>query len=200
MESDIPEMIDLVFDLKGSFVPEGYPFTLWNEVVCILPWLDAEDLAGILPLRGSTSAEGKLLAKRSKLVLRLPIMHAARAAQLSGQELHIGSGVLRVGAVKERPLQPYTTLHSHQVESAEEEEIFLAGVAARLQELNVSGKWICGKRHTVKGAEQSLNGYSLVLHDLKPEDSLKIQRLGLGQNRRFGCGIFVPYKAISGLD
>ena len=166
----------------------------------ILPWLDAEELAGILPLRGSASAEGKLLAKRSKLVLRLPMTLAGRAAQLSGQELHIGSGVLRVGALTERPLQPYATLHSHQVESADEEEIFLAGIAARLQELNVSGKWICGKRHTVKSAELSLNGYSLVLHDLKPEGSLQIQRLGLGKNRRFGCGIFVPYKAISGLD
>ncbi len=193
-------MIDLVFDLKGSFVPEGYAFTLWNEVMRILPWLDAEELAGILPLRGSASAEGKLLAKRSKLVLRLPVKLAAKAVQLSGQELRIGSAVLRVGAVMERPLQAYTTLHSHQVESGDEEEIFLAGVAARLHELDISGKWICGKRHTVMGAEQSLNGYSLVLHDLKAEGSLQIQRLGLGGNRRFGCGIFVPYKDISGLD
>lgn len=199
MESDIPDMIDLVFDLKGSFVPDGYAFELWNEVVRILPWLDAEDRAGILPLRGSINGEGLLLAQRTKLVLRLPVKLSAKAGELAGQELNIGSGVLRVCSATERLLQPYSTLHAHLVESAQEEELFLSDMSDRLQELGVACKWICGKRHTVTGAGQSLSGYSLVLHDLKPEDSLQVQRAGLGGNRRFGCGIFVPYKVISGL-
>jgi len=193
-------MTDLVFYLKGSFVPEGYAFALWDEVARILPWLAAEEQAGILPLRGSASGEGMLLAKRAKLVLRLPMERAAQAGILAGQELNVGSGVLQVGMAMERPLQPYTTLHAHLVESAEEEEMFLADVAVQLQELGIVCKWICGKHHTVKGAGQSLSGYSLVLHDLKPDASLLVQRAGLGGSRHFGCGIFVPYKAISGLD
>ena len=200
MESNISGMIDLVFDLKGSFVPEGYAFELWEEVVRILPWLDAENRAGILPLRGSIHGEGLLLARRTKLVLRLPVEVLEQAGKLSGQELSVGSSVLVVESATERPLLPHTTLHSHLVESEKDEESFLSDISDQLQELGVACKWICGKRHTVRAAGQSLSGYSLVLHDLKPEESLQVQRVGLGGNRRFGCGIFVPYKAISGLD
>jgi len=200
MENRIPDMIDMVFGLEGSFVTEGYVFPLWDEVVNILPWIEDREQAGILPLRGSVSGEVMLLSRRSKLVLRVPVELAAQARALSGQELNVGSGTLRVGAAIERALQPYTTLHAHLVEGAEDEAVFLSGVATRLQEIGVACKWICGKRNTIEGAGQALSGFSLVLHDLKPDDSLQIQRVGLGGNRRFGCGIFVPYKTISGLD
>jgi len=199
MANKTPDMIDLAFDLKGKFVPVGYAFALWHEVVRILPWLDVEETSGILPLRGSASGENMLLANRAKLVLRLPAELVAQAGMLSGQALNVGSGLLRVGAYTERALQPYTTLHAHLVEGEEGEELFLAGVAARLHEMGVACKWICGKHHTVKGAGQTLSGFSLVLHDLEPDESLQVQRVGLGGSRRFGCGIFVPYKTISGL-
>jgi len=39
-----------------------------------------------------------------------------------------------------------------------------------------------------------------VIHDLKPEASLRLQYTGLGSDRRYGCGVFVPYKVITGLD
>jgi len=200
MGNSIPDMVDMAFDLKGGYVPAGYVFALWNEVVRILPWLDAEVSAGILPLRGSHSGNGLLLAKRSKLVLRLPAGLAAQAMPLSGQRLNLGRDELQVGEGQERLLQPHATLHANLVEGADDEEAFIADVAARLQEMGVACKWICGQHHTATGAGQSLSGYSLVLHDLKPDASLHVQRVGLGGSRRFGCGIFVPYKDISGLD
>lgn len=193
-------MMDVVFDLKGGFIPGDYAFPLWGEIARILPWLDAEELAGVVPLRGTASGEGMLLAQRTKLVLRLPAELAQQAGALSGRELGIGSATLQVGEGRERPLQAHPTLHAHLVQSAEEESIFLDDMAARLRRMEVACKWICGKRLTVQGPGQSLAGYSLVLHDLKPDASLLVQRAGLGGNRRFGCGIFVPYKAISGLD
>lgn len=200
MGSNSPDMVDLAFDLKGSLIPADYAFELWREVARILPWLDAEELAGILPLRGSDSEGSLLLANRAKLVLRLPVELAAQAGTLSGQKLNMGSGILEVGTSTKRPLQSYTTLHAHLVEGAEEEEVFLEGVAVQLQAMEVSCNWICGKRNTLTGIGQSLSGYSLVLHDLKPEASLLVQRAGLGGSRHFGCGIFIPYKDISGLD
>jgi len=39
-----------------------------------------------------------------------------------------------------------------------------------------------------------------VIHNLKPEDSLRLQYTGLGSDRQYGCGIFVPYKVISDLS
>ena len=192
-------MIDVAFDLKGSFVPAGYAFALWGEVARCLPWLDAEKLAGILPLRVAASGENMLLPQRAKLVLRLPAELAPQAKPLSGQELDVEGKALRVGKAREKSLQPHPTLHAQLVESNSEEDVFIADMADQLREMEVACKLICGIRRTIMGAKQSVVGYSLVLHDLKPDASLQIQRAGLGGKRRFGCGIFVPYKAISGL-
>jgi CRISPR-associated protein Cas6 len=193
------DMTDIAFGLKGGFVPAGYAFALWREVARCLPWLETEQLAGILPLRGSVSGANLLLPHRARLVLRLPSGLAPQAGQLSGQRLHVESSVLQVAESSERALQPYPTLHAHLVESTAGEEEFLADIARQLREMEVSCNWICGKRHAITDARQSLSGYSLVLHDLKPEESLQLQRAGLGSGRHFGCGIFVPYKDISGL-
>jgi CRISPR-associated protein Cas6 len=193
-------MIDVVFDLNGSSVPESYPFALWSEVVRCLPWLKNEINAGILPLRGSASGEETLLSKRTKLVLRVPTEHADRTVQLSGQQLDIDGYTLTVGKGKVRPLQAATTLHAYLVESNLGEIEFLADMKQKLQTLNISCNLICDKHRKVRGVQKTLSGFGLVLHDLKPAASLQIQSMGLGGSRHFGCGIFVPFKAISGLD
>ena len=192
-------MLDIAFDLKGNSVPAGYAFALWGEVVRCLPWLDAEEYAGILPLRAAASGENMLLPQRAKLVLRLPAELALQAMLLSGQELDVEGSVLRVGKAKQKLLQPYPTLHAQLVESSSGEEEFLTDMADQLREMDVVCKLICGKHNSVTNTRQAVVGYSLVLHDLKPDASLQIQRAGLCGKRRFGCGIFDPYKAISGL-
>lgn len=193
------EMTDIAFELKGHSVPADHAFALWREVARILPWLEAEKFAGIHPLRVAASGEEILLPQRAKLVLRLPVACAPQAGRLSGQELHVGSSVLSVGAARERPLKAFPTLHAQLVASDCKEEVFIAGVTSELGEMNISCKWICGKHLAIGGAERTIAGYSLVLHDLKPDESLHLQRYGLGGERHFGCGIFVPYKTISGL-
>jgi len=194
------DMIDIAFNLQGGYVPASYPFALWQEIVRCLPWLNETQSAGMLPLRGSVSGGGLLLPQRARLVLRLPAALAPQAELLSGQKLSVEFSVLSVGEARLLPLQPHPTLHAQLVASMEEEEVFLAGIAHQLSEMGISCKWICGKRHTIADAAHSISGYSLVLHDLKPDRSLQLQRTGLGEERRFGCGIFVPYKAITGLD
>jgi CRISPR-associated protein Cas6 len=194
------DMIDVVFDLDGSSVAGAYPFALWSEVVRYLPWLKDEEGAGILPLRGSASGENTLLSRRTKLVLRVPAARAAQAGKLSGQQLQVDGSVLVVGKGRERPLQASTTLHAYMVESNLGEIEFLADMKAKLQAMNISCNLICDKHRTIKGAKQTLSGFGLVLHDLKPSASIEIQRIGLGGARHFGCGIFVPFKAITGLD
>lgn len=197
---DSKDMIDIVFDLDGTSVPEGYPFALWSEVVRCLPWLKQENDAGILPLRGSVSGEHLLLSKRTKLVLRVPMEHAAQAGQLSGKQLKVDGNTLLVGKGKERALQAATTLHSYIVESNLGEIEFLAAMKEKLHEMNIPCNLICDKHRKIRGVNQTLSGFGLVLHDLKPLASLEIQRIGLGGARHFGCGMFVPFKAISGLD
>jgi CRISPR-associated protein Cas6 len=86
------------------------------------------------------------------------------------------------------------------VESNLGEVDFIAEMKQKLQEMNIACNLICDKYRKINGATESLTGYGLVLHDLKPQSSLHIQRSGLGGARHYGCGIFVPFKAISGLE
>jgi CRISPR-associated protein Cas6 len=197
---EAPNMTDIVFDLEGSTVPESYPFALWSELVRCLPWLRDEANAGILPLRGSASGENTLLSKRTKLVLRVPTERANQTFELSGKQLDIHGSKLLVGKGKERPLQATTTLHAHIVESTLGEIEFLADMKLKLQALNITCNLICDKHRKVRDVKQTLSGFGLVLHDLKPAASLQIQSIGLGGARHYGCGIFVPFKAITGLD
>jgi CRISPR-associated protein Cas6 len=77
---------------------------------------------------------------------------------------------------------------------------FMGAVQAHFAALGISANTICGKRHTLSDGTQSVSGYSLVVHDLKPEASILLQSRGMGAGRRFGCGIFVPYKVISDFE
>ncbi|HEY6095247.1 MAG TPA: type I-MYXAN CRISPR-associated protein Cas6/Cmx6 [Gallionellaceae bacterium] len=199
-EAGVPEIVEVVFDLKAERVHGGYAFSLWDEVVRCLPWLENVEHAGIVPLKGSASGEDTLLSQRTKLVLRLPVNHAEKALELCGQQLNVGGSVLQVGNAKVKSLLPANTLHAQMVESSLGEVEFLAAMQGQLQAMNVPCKLICDKHVTIKNTDQQLTGYGLVLHDLKPAASLLIQSVGLGGARRYGCGMFVHFKAITGLD
>jgi CRISPR-associated protein Cas6 len=194
------EMIDVVFDLSGSHVPEGYPFALWSSIVDLLPGLNEVKNAGILPLRGSASGENTLLSKRTKLILRVPVHFAAQTFQLSNKQITIGNSTLLIGMGKERPLIAAPTLHAYMVESLLGEVDFLAEMHNQLIHLGIPANLICDKHRKIISTNKTISGFGLVLHDLKPHASLQIQRLGLGGSRHFGCGLFVPFKVISGLD
>jgi CRISPR-associated protein Cas6 len=200
MNDDKAAMTEIVYDLKGGTLPVEYTFALWQELVRVLPWLETEEQVGLLPLRGSRSDGAMLLPQRAKLVLRLPQRLVPQARQLSGQTLEVAGHVLQVGAARERSLLAHPTLHAHLVASSSGEGQFLEEVAESLGALDIPCKWICGKHVELRDGEQVISGYSLVVYELNPEGSLRLQQAGLGNERRYGCGLFIPYKEISSLD
>lgn len=200
MTDSAPKMLDMIFDLEGGVLPDDYPFALWAALTHHLPALAKDERVGVLPLRLASNNEGMLLPKRAKLALRLPAVLADTATRLSGHRLHVSGGTLRLGDWKARSIQPYPTLHAQLVTGNSDEVLFMDRTNTQLDEMGITGKMICGRRRTLIGDQQTIHGYSLVLHDLTPEASLQLQYAGLGEGRRFGCGIFVPYKVISGLE
>ena len=201
MTEQIPQMIDLLFDLEGSMLPVAYPFALWEALTQRVPELAEDESTGILPLRGTGNKEGLLLTKRAKLVMRLPTRLAgSTAARLTGQQLDIAGRTVRLGAAKERPIYSFPTVHSQLVAGASDELLFVENINEQLDRMGIKGKLICGKRRSIGDESRSVQGFSLVIHDLKAEDSLRLQFTGLGTDRHFGCGIFVPSKVISGLS
>lgn len=200
-------MIDMAFDLGGGTIPAAYPFALWAEMVRHVPQLVEQEFTGVLPLRAAESNQGLLLPKRAKLVLRLPTTLADHvAAYLSWKRLDMtidpmrSEGVsLQLGKGCPHPIRPHPTIHAQLVAGASDESVFTDSVNAQLKEMGIAGRLICGRHRTLTDGQQSIHGYSLVIHDLKPQASLQLQYAGLGIGRQFGCGIFVPHKVISGL-
>jgi len=198
---NLPDMIDLVFDLKGGTLPAAYRSALWNALLRLVPQLAEEKLVGVLPLRSTINSQGMLLAKRAKLVMRIPEKFAdSSASGLSGQQLDVAGSAIHVGSAKTRPIQPYPTIHAQLVTGSSDEVLFTEDIRKQMEKFGVTGKMICGKRLSINDGQKTIDGYSLVLHDLKPDASLHLQFAGLGEDRQYGCGIFVPYKVITGLS
>lgn len=192
--------IEISFDLHGESIPADYPHKLWEALLRIAPALADSDDVGVIPLRGPNNSGELLLPKRAKLALRLPLALLDAAQAMSGQALQIGAGTLRLGQGKTREIQPYSTLHAHLVAGPSDEAAFMEMVHAALAALDVSSKLICGRHHSLNTDWEIISGFSLVMHDLTPEDSLRVQYTGMGTGRNLGCGIFMPYKVISGLE
>lgn len=194
------KMLDLVFDISGESLPANYPFALWAALRERAPALaDDENRVGVLPLRlpGHTAVP---LPKRTKLALRIPeALCKTIAAGLSGQPLDLTGNQVQLGTARVRQIAPYPTMHAQQVATRQDEIPFMEGVRATLDKMNIACNLICGMRRTIGDGEHSIQGYSLVIHDLKVDASLRLQYAGLGEARHFGCGIFLPYKVIAGL-
>lgn len=200
MSHTATDIIDLVFDLEGEMLTADYPFELWDTLCLLIPALSARPNVGVLPLRCIEQSVTASLPKRAKLVLRLPSDLADTASALSGRQLNICGSQLKLGAWKHRAIKYYPTIHAQLVTGNADEMSFISEINQQFAQMGISGKIICGKRHRLSGASQQINGYSLVLHDLTPEASMKLQYHGLGESRHLGCGIFVPYKVITSLE
>lgn len=199
MAEDYAPMIDVVFDVAGTSLPAEHVFGLWRAALSWLPWLEGEAGAGIHRLRTAPTGYGVvLLARRAKLALRVPERRVGDTLALSGATLDVDGSLLAVGAAVARPLQPWATLHARQVAAGSgAEAAFQDEVAAALRARGITCPFITGRRQIVTAGAREIVGFSLVLHGLTPEGSLRMQTEGMGGDRGLGCGIFVPYKSIA---
>ena len=85
-----------------------------------------------------------------------------------------------------------------------DEQAFVDEIGMQLEVLEVKAEMMCGRAVTLRdsagGGERQVSGFSVVLHDLSIEHSLRLQAMGLGSSRQLGCGLFVHHKIIDGLD
>ena len=192
------EIVDLVFPLHGEAVALDYADLLWRALAPQLPWLADEPAAGVHPLAGVSPGDRQLyLTRRAKMTLRLPAARAESAKALSGARLDVG-GIVEVGVASLRPLSKITTLYSSFVAlGIEREDEFMAACAAHFKAAEIPVELVCGKARVAHGREGSWQGYSLMLFGLNVDNSLRVQREGLGGERKRGCGIFIPHKSVA---
>lgn len=191
-------MTDVHFDVQGECLPKDHGYLLFKALAGLLPWLEEEDLSGIFHVQGAGTEHGLLLLNhRTKLALRVPKTRVADLTALTGQSISVGDYALTIGKSKLRPLTLHTPLYAHCVTTGSQDELgFTADIMRLLDDMDINTRFICGRKQTINTGEGEAVGYSLMLHGIAIEHAIRVQEMGLGGNRKLGCGIFIPHKSI----
>ena len=204
-------MADLRFALQGRFLPVDHAAALRDAVARTLPWIVEAPGAGIHRIHVAASSNGwqrpeggdalLVLARRTRLELRVPVARLAEARRLEGTDLEIWGHRIRVGRAEERPLRPARTLFAREVAGedpqapASEEAVFAAHLVEALARTGLDCReLVCGRAAVVNAGGVPISTRSVMLDGCTPESSMRLQEQGFGPGRALGCGIFVPHK------
>jgi CRISPR-associated protein Cas6 len=206
------EIVDAVFAITCPSLPVDHAYALQQAIQEALPWFSEEPHAGLHTVHGAASGAGWLrpegedallqLSHRTRLVLRLPERRLQDAATLVGRTLDIGGWPMRVAQLSARPLLRIASLYSRSVifEGSMDEPEFLAAAAERLRALGIEAStMLCGRDVTLATPQRSYRTRSLMVTVATPAQSLALQRHGLGEARKLGCGLFIPHKDVGDL-
>ena len=206
-------IVDLAFPLLGGPIPADHGFALYAAVTEASPALHGAATFGIHPVGGRPAPQRRLgLTARSRLVIRTDHTEVPRFLALAGRALRVGDAQVIVGAPVTLPLRPRSALQSRLVtiKGFLDPEPFLAAAARQLDTLGIVGtpSLISPSlgtrfedrtrpregpvRRTLSIHGREVVGFAVRVTALAPDHSLRLQALGLGGRRRFGCGVFVP--------
>jgi len=135
-------------------------------------------------------------------VLRLPGHRLGDAAALTGRTLDVAGSPMHVGPLSARPLLRVASLFSRSVlfEGAADEPAFVAAATEGLRALGMEARtMLCGRDVTLATPERTYRTRSLMLTVATPAQSLALQRQGLGEARKLGCGVFIPHRNVGDL-
>jgi CRISPR-associated protein Cas6 len=203
-------VVDLVYKIRCRSLPVDHAHALSEALLEHLPWLKGTTGAGMHPISIPEAGNGWMrpegedellhLSRRTRLILRAPQEHVESASGLTGKTLQVAGHALEVLSVEERPLLALETLFSRYnvIEEGMDEEAFMRNVVEELAEMGIRPrKMLPGKGREVRSSEGKLQTSSLMIAELTPEESLKIQQRGIGQYQHLGCGLFIPQKGIA---
>lgn len=194
----LTEMVDVAFGVQGDSLPRDFEWDLFREITRVLPWLARTPRTGVLPLKGTRTAEGgTMITHRTRIVIRLPRDRVCSASALERSLLRVGGTTLTVGEGTFRKHLATPTLYSPRVTTGEADEArFTALIEEEIAALGVRGRIICGRRVQVELEEGPATAFPVAVHDLRDVDSLLLQRAGLGRGQPVGCGLLIPHKTI----
>jgi len=204
------DVVDLVFHIKCPILPIDHAYALSTALLQALPWIADEEQAGIHLVHGASSGHGWTrpedparevlhLSRRTRLRLRLPKYRLEDASELTGRTLEIDGHAMEIGKSSVHLLSAISTLFARYIltQEAIDEEQFLERVAGELAGHDIPcRKMLCGIPHTHAFPDGPVFTRSLMVAELDPEQSIRLQQQGLGGGRKTGCGLFIPHKGI----
>ncbi len=202
---------DLSYRLQAKTLPLDHAQALSDAILKKLPWLRRETDAGIHLINYPESGNGWQrpkdstseifhLSRRTRLTLRLPKKRLQDANRLTSQSLDIDGHLITIGKATARPLTVTTTIFARRVviRDQESEQEFVERIVGQLKNSGVNvHKILCGRLNILQLSMQTVSVRSVMIADLTIEESLHLQRTGVGPGRLVGCGLFIPHKCIA---
>ncbi len=210
------DTVDLAFSMQCRELPVDHLHALSQALEQVLPEM-REDGIGIHEIHIAGSQNGwerpdpslgqhLMPSRRTRMSLRVPADKADEISRrLQGVTLDIDGCELTVGKPRSRPLASHDTLYARHVlmreDEKDDENLFLQRMAEELATQGIRiRKALCGKGSYIDTPEGPLPTRSLMIADLSPADSLKLQQEGLGEHQHLGCGLFLPMKGIQRVE
>lgn len=189
------------FPVQGRQLPADHGYALYSAITQVLPALHGTSWLGIELISGVPWSEGiiALPTRGASLRLRLPAEHYGHVLPLAGKRLDIAGDPVRLGIPSARPLLPASSLYARNVTIKKfiDPEPFLDAARRQLDALEITatlelpsdeqGRF---RRRILTIRDKAIVGFSVAVHDLNDNDSVKLQIIGLGGRRTMGCGIF----------
>lgn len=209
---EVPDdVVNVLFAIDCKRLPVDHAYALSEALCGAVPWLREDPTVAVHTVHMAGSQNGwqrpehgtdrfLLLPRRTKLTIRVPKARVtALLDALQGTTLLVAGAALTIGEGKLKGLSKEPTLFARYVATHpdEAEDDFLRRTAAELCALEVRvRKALCGKDTLLSTPQGLISTRSLLLADLSPEESVRLQQQGLGPYRAMGCGIFIPHKGI----
>ncbi|WPE17097.1 type I-MYXAN CRISPR-associated protein Cas6/Cmx6 [Candidatus Thioglobus autotrophicus] len=199
------------FKIQSKILPMDHSFLLAQALLKHLPWL-ADINAGIHDI-GVADGNGWEQSKtggfyhpsrRSKLTLRITKERLKDVQSLVGKTLDLGDYEIKVVKfINNKLLSDLPVLFAKQVacEQSLSEDDFLKVCYQQLSEMGIQvKKMMAGLEHNIQTDNGTIHTRSLMVADLKKDESVLLQEKGLGDHRLLGCGLFIPQKGIETID
>ena len=200
-------IVDVSFKVDCKKIAADHSYHLFEAVLKRFPQINDINNLAIHSVYGAESGAGWerpeteiYLSKRTRFCIRTPIEYSQDFFALDKEVLKVGEYEMNLSKpnIKNLIITDTPLCRSVVIENCNSEEDFLKNVHASLRSMGINvKKMLCGKEHTIQIPNKTLIGKTLLITDLEKDDSIKIQQLGLGIGKLFGCGIFLPHKSIA---
>jgi CRISPR-associated protein Cas6 len=200
------QVVELVFQVSTScpaMLPIDHSHALYGAVKNAVPAFALCDNLGIHSMRGTPSGGGQLLLdpRKTALRMRMPIEFVPKALQLAGRIVRVHGTPLCIGTANIALLNTANTLWARMVTrkfGSHDERLAKVSLQKDIQEAYPDAKFTIGRVRTIRIHQKQILGFEVLTENLGPDDSIRLQSLGFGGRRAFGCGIFVRVGAKNG--
>lgn len=211
--ADQNHFLEIHYSLRGKTLPADHGYALYSAIKQQLQKSGHQNLPSDLRLStipGVPNREGVIYLNRAS---RFRIRCLSDQVQMwyrffHNQVLDIQGHLIRLVQPRITLPEPSATLAARLVtfklEAIDHLEVpryFLESCQKSLSHLGIQGKVFIPSdpdgdlaRRTIQVKGTKVVGYRVIVEDLTPEDSLKLQWHGLGGRQHFGCGWFYPLK------